>query len=143
MTIMANDAAKPAEAAAGIGVPRARNAPDLAGGDPAAFENLEASRGAPMAASPDNGEGGKLDLVMDIPLRLSVELGRTEIPIRDVMRLGRGSMVELDRGPGAPLDVRVNGVLIGRGEVVVVNEEKLGLRFVDVVSQVERARRVR
>ena len=49
--------------------------------------------------------------------------------------LGRGSMVELDRGPGAPLDVRVNGVLIGRGEVVVVNEEKLGLRFVEVVSQ--------
>jgi flagellar motor switch protein FliN len=108
------------------------------------FENLALHGGAGDGASDGRAaDPGKLDLVLDIPLRLSVELGRTELPIRDVMRLGRGSVVELDRGPGAPLDVRVNGVLIGRGEVVVVNEEKLGLRFVEVVSQLERAKRIR
>lgn len=108
------------------------------------FENLALQGGATNGAGQDRAtDPGKLDLVLDIPLKLSVELGRTELPIRDVMRLGRGSVVELDRGPGAPLDVRVNGVLIGRGEVVVVNEEKLGLRFVEVVSQLERAKRIR
>jgi flagellar motor switch protein FliN/FliY len=87
--------------------------------------------------------GAPLDLVLDIPVRLSVELGRTEIPIRDVVTLGRGSMIELDGSPGAPLDVRVNGVLIGRGEVVVINEERLGLRFIEVASQSERIKRLR
>jgi flagellar motor switch protein FliN/FliY len=108
------------------------------------FENLELTAGG--ANGDGNGhalEAGKLDIVLDIPLRLSVELGRAELPIREVMRLGRGSMVELDRGPGAPLDVRVNGILIGRGEVVVVNEERLGLRFVEVVTPLERAKRLR
>lgn len=109
------------------------------------FENL-ALHGNGAIDGQNNGHAadlGKFDLVLDIPLRLSVELGRTELPIREVTRLGRGSMVELDRGPGAPLDVRVNGVLIGRGEVVVVNEEKLGLRFTEVVSPLERAKRIR
>jgi flagellar motor switch protein FliN/FliY len=126
---MADEAARTAETAGG-----------LAAAD-SAFENLAPQGGAAEAGRA--AEAGKLDLVLDIPLRLSVELGRTELPIRDVMRLGRGSVVELDRGPGAPLDVRVNGVLIGRGEVVVVNEDKLGLRFVEVVSQLERAKRIR
>jgi flagellar motor switch protein FliN/FliY len=85
---------------------------------------------------------GRLDLVFDVPVCLSVELGRTEVPIRDVVNLGRGSIIELDRGPGTPLDVRVNGVLIGRGEVVLINAEKLGLRFVEVVSQAERVKRL-
>jgi flagellar motor switch protein FliN/FliY len=85
---------------------------------------------------------GRLDLVLDVPVRLSVELGRTEVPIREVVNLGRGSIIELDRGPGTPLDVRVNGVLVGRGEVVLVNEETLGLRFVEVVSQNERMKRL-
>jgi flagellar motor switch protein FliN/FliY len=84
----------------------------------------------------------RLDLVFDVPVCLSVELGRTEVPIRDVVNLGRGSIIELDRGPGTPLDVRVNGVLIGRGEVVLVNAEKLGLRFVEVISQAERVKRL-
>lgn len=113
------------------------------GADPSSpYQPLDPpSAGAPPPpALPDSS---KLDLVLDIPVRLSVELGRTEIPIRDVMHLGRGSMVELDRGPGAPLDVRVNGVLIGRGEVVVINEDKLGLRFIDVISQAERIKRLR
>ena len=84
----------------------------------------------------------RLDLVLDVPVKLSVELGRTEVPIREVVNLGRGSIIELDRGPGTPLDVRVNGVLVGRGEVVLVNEETLGLRFVEVVSQNERMKRL-
>ena len=84
-----------------------------------------------------------LDLVLDVTVRLSVELGRTEIPIREVVGIGRGSIVELDGTPGAPLDVRVNGVLIGRGEIVVINEERLGLRFVEVVSQAERVGHLR
>ena len=84
----------------------------------------------------------QLDLVLDIPVRLSVELGRTEIPIRDVVTFGRGSTIELDRNAGEPLDVRINGVLIGRGEVVVINEERLGLRFTEVVSEAERVKRL-
>jgi flagellar motor switch protein FliN/FliY len=87
-------------------------------------------------------DASRLDLVLDIPVRLSVELGRAEVPIRDVVSLGRGSMIELDRSPGEPLDVRVNGVLIGRGEVVVINEDRLGLRFIEVASQAERLKRL-
>jgi len=94
----------------------------------------------PVAALPAGEPGPRLDLVLDLPVRLSVELGRTEIPIRDVVGLGRGSVVELDRAIGEPMDVRVNGILIGRGEIVVVNEERLGLRFTEVVSQADRAR---
>jgi flagellar motor switch protein FliN len=95
-----------------------------------------------VRASGTTTQAERLDLVLDIPVRLSVELGRTEIPIREVVNLGRGSMIELDRSPGEPLDVRVNGVLIGRGEVVVINEERLGLRFVEVASQAERVKRL-
>ena len=84
-----------------------------------------------------------LDLVLDVPVRLSVELGRTELPIRDIVSVGRGSIIELDGAPGAPLEVRVNGILIGRGEVVVINEERLGLRFVEVVSQADRLNRLK
>jgi flagellar motor switch protein FliN len=84
-----------------------------------------------------------IDFVLDVPVRLSVELGRAQISIRDVVNIGRGEIIELDGTPGAPLDVRVNGVLIGRGEVVVIDEERLGLRFVEVVSQAERVGRLR
>ncbi len=93
----------------------------------------------PRAGAAANG----LELVLDVPVQLSVELGRTKIPIRDVVNIGRGSIIELEGVPGAPLDVRVNGVLVGRGEIVVINEERLGLRFVEVVSQAERAPRLR
>ena len=90
----------------------------------------------------NGAEPRRLDFVLDVPVRLSVELGRTEIPIREVVKLTRGSIVDLDRSPGEALDVLVNGVLIGRGEIVVVNEERLGLRFVEVVSQAERVKRL-
>ena len=106
------------------------------------FAPLEAeaeSQEEPQAyARAATGGAPRLDLVLDIPVRLSVELGRTEIAIREVVNLGRGSMIELDRSAGEPLDVRVNGVLIGRGEVVVINEDRLGLRFTEVVSHAER-----
>ena len=114
--------------------------------EPSPFATLQSQEDGAQAASFD-GEGGDaipaghLDLVFDVPICLTVELGRTEIPIRDVVNLGRGSIIELSRGPGTPLDVRVNGVLIGRGEVVLVNSEKLGLRFVEVVSQTDSVKR--
>ena len=102
----------------------------------------EGARPPAVGSGANTSSAGRLDLVFDVPVCLSVELGRTEVPIRDVVNLGRGSIIELDRGPGTPLDVRVNGVLIGRGEVVLINSEKLGLRFVEVVSQAERVKRL-
>ena len=109
----------------------------------AALEPIPDGARPPVASSgADTMPSGRLDLVFDVPVCLSVELGRTEVPIREVVNLGRGSIIELDRGPGTPLDVRVNGVLIGRGEVVLINSEKLGLRFVEVVSQAERVKRL-
>ena len=114
--------------------------------EPSPFATLEpAPEGVrvPLASrDAANPADGRLDLVFDVPVCLSVELGRTEVPIREVVNLARGSIIELDRGPGTPLDVRVNGVLIGRGEVVLINAEKLGLRFVEVVSQAERVKRL-
>jgi flagellar motor switch protein FliN/FliY len=110
---------------------------------PSPFAALEADMKGPAAKPADDAiSPERLDLVFDVPVCLSVELGRTDIPIRDVVNLGRGSIIELDRGPGTPLDVRVNGVLIGRGEVVLVNAEKLGLRFVEVVSQADGQKRL-
>ena len=108
----------------------------------AALEPEFDGAGSAVPVDTESVPAGRLDLVFDVPVCLSVELGRTEVPIRDVVNLGRGSIIELDRGPGTPLDVRVNGVLIGRGEVVLVNAEKLGLRFVEVVSQAERVKRI-
>ena len=110
--------------------------------DASPFAALEAQPEGMRSPAPDGAANGRLDLVFDVPVSLSVELGRTEVPIREVVTLGRGSVIELDRGPGTPLDVRVNGVLIGRGEVVLVNAERLGLRFVEVVSQAERVKRL-
>jgi flagellar motor switch protein FliN len=98
--------------------------------------------GSAGAAAVASREPARLDLVLNIPVRLSVELGRAEIPIREVVNVGRGSVIELDRSLGEPLDVRVNGVLIGHGEIVVIDEKRLGLRFVDVVSQAERVTRL-
>ena len=106
------------------------------------IENEPGARGVVGEAAIAGAGPARLDLVLDIPVRLTVELGRTEISIRDVVSLGRGSVIELDRSLGEALDVRVNGVLIGRGEIVVVNEERLGLRFTEVVSQAERVTRL-
>ncbi|MBJ7536795.1 flagellar motor switch protein FliN [Marinomonas transparens] len=93
-------------------------------------------------ALPSGGVGSDLDLIMDIPVFLSMELGSTEIAIRNLMQLTQGSVVELDRYAGEPLDVLVNGTLIAHGEVVVVND-RYGIRLTDVVSPSERIRRLK
>jgi flagellar motor switch protein FliN/FliY len=82
-----------------------------------------------------------INMVLDIPVQLSVELGRTKVPIKHILQLGQGSVVELDALAGEPMDVLVNGYLIAQGEVVVVND-KFGIRLTDVVTPSERLRRL-
>ena len=79
----------------------------------------------------------KLDLILDIPLRVSVELGRTKLMVNDLLQLGQGSIIELNKLAGDSLEVLVNDKLVARGEVVVVNE-KFGIRLTDIVSPIER-----
>jgi len=100
---------------------------------PAAFANF--GSGAPAAA------GNDINLILDIPVQLTVELGRTRIPIKHILQLAQGSVVELDAMAGEPMDVLVNGYLIAQGEVVVVNE-KFGIRLTDIVTPSERMRRL-
>lgn len=78
-----------------------------------------------------------LDFILDIPLKVSVELGRTNVVIKDLLQLGQGSVLELNKLAGEPLEVLVNGKLVARGEVVVVNE-KFGIRLTDIISPIER-----
>lgn len=82
------------------------------------------------------------DMILDIPVRLTVELGRTKITIRNLLQLTHGSVVELDGLAGEPMDVLVNGTLIAQGEVVVVNE-KFGIRLTDIITPTERMRKLR
>jgi flagellar motor switch protein FliN/FliY len=82
-----------------------------------------------------------LDLLLDIPLQLSVELGRTKLLVKEVLQLNQGSVVELNKLAGEPLDVYVNSKLVARGEAVVVNE-KFGIRLTDIVSASERVEKV-
>ena len=97
-----------------------------------------------LAPGRANGDaiGGDIDLILDIPVQLSVELGRTRIPIRHILQLAQGSVVELDALAGEPLDVLVNGCLIAQGEVVVVND-KFGIRLTDIVTPSERLRKLK
>ncbi len=97
------------------------------------FPNL-----APGAVQP---AANNLDLILDIPVQLNVELGRTKIAIRNLLQLAQGSVVELDGLAGQPMDVLVNGCLIAQGEVVVVND-KFGIRLTDIISPAERLRRL-
>lgn len=83
-----------------------------------------------------------LEAILDIPVTMSIEIGRTQISIRNLLQLNQGSVVELDRMAGEPLDVLVNGTLVAHGEVVVVNE-KFGIRLTDVVSAQERVKKLR
>ncbi|MDF2178285.1 flagellar motor switch protein FliN [Aliiglaciecola sp. CAU 1673] len=87
-------------------------------------------------------EKRKLDTILDIPVTISMEVGRSHISIRNLLQLNQGSVVELDRVAGEPLDVLVNGTLIAHGEVVVVND-KFGIRLTDVISQIERIKKLR
>ena len=101
----------------------------------AEFQSLSEENGLPL------GSKSNLDLILDVPVTISMELGRTTIPIRNLMQLTQGSVVELNRLAGEPMDVLVNGTLIAHGEVVVVNE-KFGIRLTDVVSAVERVKKL-
>lgn len=95
----------------------------------------------PFSSSSSDGHANDINMVLDIPVQLSVELGRTKVPIKHILQLGQGSVVELDALAGEPMDVLVNGYLIAQGEVVVVND-KFGIRLTDVVTPSERLRRV-
>ena len=93
---------------------------------------------APTGAST---AGNDINMILDIPVQLTVELGRTRIPIKNILQLAQGSVVELEAMAGEPMDVLVNGYLIAQGEVVVVNE-KFGIRLTDIVTPSERMRRL-
>ncbi len=102
--------------------------------NPAVFEQFD-------SPSPRQQTRNDIDLVLDIPVQLTVELGRTKLPIRSLLQLAQGSVVELDGLAGEPMDVLVNGCLIAQGEVVVVNE-KFGIRLTDVITPSERMKRL-
>lgn len=109
------------------------NTPDPMAASPAEFGAL----------SPDGGGGElNLDVLLDVPVTLQLEVGRARVPIRNLLQLNPGSVIELERGAAEPLDVYVNGTLIAHGEVVVVND-RFGVRLTDVVSPAERLRRLR
>ena len=87
------------------------------------------------------GQTNDIDMILDIPVQLTVELGRTRIPIKHILQLAHGSVVELDAMAGEPMDVLVNGTLIAQGEVVVVND-KFGIRLTDIITPSERMRKI-
>jgi flagellar motor switch protein FliN len=102
---------------------------------PATFANFAPTSAAGAPA------GNDINMILDIPVQLTVELGRTRIPIKHILQLAQGSVVELDALAGEPMDVLVNGYLIAQGEVVVVND-KFGIRLTDIVTPSERLRRL-
>lgn len=95
-----------------------------------------------LAEEQHNAADLNLDVILDVPVTLSLEVGRARMPIRNLLQLNQGSVVELDRAAGEPLDVFVNGTLVAHGEVVVINE-KFGIRLTDVISPAERVRKLR
>lgn len=103
----------------------------------AELDSLE-SDNMPVAVDEDRN----LDMILDIPVTIAMEIGRTRISIRNLLQLNQGSVVELDRLAGEPMDVLVNGTLVAHGEVVVVND-KFGIRLTDVVSPAERVKKLR
>jgi flagellar motor switch protein FliN/FliY len=104
------------------------------------FRQVEAKR-LNDTANPESGDV-KLDVILDIPVTVGMEIGRTQLSIRNLLQLNQGSIVELDRLAGEPMDVLVNGTLVAHGEVVVVNE-KFGIRLTDVVSPADRIKNLR
>ena len=110
---------------------------DNAGSD---FQQVEAKQ---LNESAEAGSGEvKLDVILDIPVTIAMEIGRTQLSIRNLLQLNQGSIVELDRLAGEPMDVLVNGTLVAHGEVVVVNE-KFGIRLPDVISPADRIKNLR
>ncbi|WP_419343166.1 flagellar motor switch protein FliN [Achromobacter sp. PD1] len=127
-TSAAAPAAAPAPAAAAPAAP-------AAAAQPAAQSVFKPLAGA------TGGTGADIDLIMDVPVQLTVELGRTRLTIKNLLQLGQGSVVELDGLAGEPMDIFVNGYLIAQGEVVVV-EDKYGIRLTDIITPSERINRL-
>ncbi|MBI2891014.1 MAG: flagellar motor switch protein FliN [Nitrospirae bacterium] len=100
-----------------------------------AFDTIEAVEPEP-GAQPRN-----LEIILDIPMEITAELGKTRIMVQDFLRLGMGSIIELQKAAGEPVEILVNGTLVARGEVVVVNE-KFGVRLTDIISQAERIKKL-
>ena len=103
---------------------------------------MEEFGSVPKNNDPVTLDGPNLDVILDIPVSISMEVGSTDINIRNLLQLNQGSVIELDRLAGEPLDVLFNGTLIAHGEVVVVNE-KFGIRLTDVISPSERIKKLR
>ncbi|MBN8735172.1 MAG: flagellar motor switch protein FliN [Xanthomonadales bacterium] len=95
-----------------------------------------------LQADAGGGSEVNMDVILDVPVTMAMEVGRTRISIRNLLQLNQGSVVELDRAAGEPLDVFVNGTLVAHGEVVVINE-KFGIRLTDVISPAERVRKLK
>ncbi|WP_454765953.1 flagellar motor switch protein FliN [Cupriavidus campinensis] len=95
----------------------------------------------PLAPDAPSGFHNDIGMILDIPVQLTVELGRTRVPIKNLLQLAQGSVVELDGLAGEPMDVLVNGYLIAQGEVVVVND-KFGIRLTDIITPAERIRKL-
>ncbi len=127
------EAGQPAAEEAVAATPAASPQPDY---ESAQFQDLQEDPGAHAMTDVN------LDVILDIPVTLSMEIGRTKIPIRNLLQLNQGSVVELDRLAGEPMDVLVNGTLVAHGEVVVVNE-KFGIRLTDVISPAERVKKLK
>jgi len=96
----------------------------------------------PATPSTSSSSDVNIDVILDVPVTLSLEVGRTRLPIRSLLQLSQGSVVELERAAGESLDVYVNGTLVAHGEVVVVNE-KFGIRLTDVISPADRIRKLK
>lgn len=106
-----------------------------------AAEQVSPASFASFAPTATSAAGNDINMILDIPVQMTVELGRTRIPIKNILQLAQGSVVELDALAGEPMDVLVNGYLIAQGEVVVVND-KFGIRLTDIVTPSERMRRL-
>ncbi|KJK05634.1 MULTISPECIES: flagellar motor switch protein FliN [Pseudomonas] len=117
-------------------------AADVGGGAGSNRLPMEEFGSSPRSNEQVTLDGPNLDVILDIPVSISMEVGSTEINIRNLLQLNQGSVIELDRLAGEPLDVLVNGTLIAHGEVVVVNE-KFGIRLTDVISPSERIKKLR
>ena len=130
---MSNNNADGTDSAAGGGWAAAMNQPS---GNAATERLLEKFTDAPTANARND-----IELVLDIPVQLTVELGRTRVPIKNILNLAQGSVIELDGLAGEPLDVMVNGCLIAQGEVVVVGE-RFGIRLTDIITPSERIRKL-
>jgi len=108
------------------------------------FAEASAATFAEASVTHDEYRDGpvNLDLIQDVPIKLSVELGQVQISIRNLLQLNQGSVVELERSHGEPIDIFVNGTLVAHGEVVVIND-KFGVRVTDVISPAERVKKLR